>query len=85
MNKKILSLALMMGAFVSMSAQSTARKFVLQNSADGNSQLTCYLPQNPTGRAVVDCPGAVTLISPWTMRDISGLSISISRASPSLS
>ena len=57
MNKKILSLALMMGAFVSMSAQSTARKFVLQNSADGNSQLTCYLPQNPTGRAVVDCPG----------------------------
>ena len=57
MNKKILTLALMMGAFVGMSAQSTARKFVLKNSADGQSEITCYLPQNPTGRAVVDCPG----------------------------
>ena len=42
---------------IAASAQSTARKFVLKNSADGQSELTCYLPQNPTGRAVVDCPG----------------------------
>lgn len=47
----------MLGAFLGLSAQSTARKFVLKNSADGQSELTCYLPQNSTGRAVVDCPG----------------------------
>lgn len=38
-------------------ASQTARKFVLVNSADGNSELTAYLPQNPSGRAIVDCPG----------------------------
>lgn len=57
MNKKILTLAVLMSAFIGVSAQSTAKKFVLKNSADGQSELTCYLPQNPTGRAVVDCPG----------------------------
>ena len=57
MSKKILALAVMMSAFIGMSAQSTAKKFVLKNSTDGKSELTCYLPLNPTGRAVVDCPG----------------------------
>lgn len=43
-------------------AQSTARKFMLVNSADGESQLTVYLPSaeasaKANGRAVVDCPG----------------------------
>ncbi len=38
-------------------AQSTARKFVLNLTEDGQSTLTCFLPQNPSGRAVVDCPG----------------------------
>lgn len=38
-------------------AQSTARKLVLKNSADGNSEISVFLPVNPTGRAVVDCPG----------------------------
>ena len=58
MKKKILVMSLMACAFVScMSAQSTARKFVVKNSADGQSEITCYLPQNPTGRAVLDCPG----------------------------
>ena len=58
MKKKILAMSLMACAFVScMSAQSTARKFVVKNSADGQSEITCYLPQNPTGRAVLDCPG----------------------------
>lgn len=40
----------------SASAQ-TARTFLLTNSVDGESTLTCFLPQNPTGRAVVACPG----------------------------
>lgn len=56
MKKSIISFALMLFA-ISASAQSTARKFVLKNSADGQSGLTCYLPKKPTGRAVVDCPG----------------------------
>lgn len=43
-------------------AQSTARKFVLKNSADGKSEMTVYLPtaeaaQKANGRAVVGCPG----------------------------
>lgn len=56
MKKSIISFALMLFA-ISASAQSTARKFVLKNSADGQSELTCYLPKKLTGRAVVDCPG----------------------------
>lgn len=48
---------LLMLTAISASAQSTARKFVLKNSSDGLSELTCYLPKNPSGRAVVDCPG----------------------------
>lgn len=43
-------------SILNMSAQ-TVRKFTLSNSSDGESTLACYLPQNPTGRAVVDCPG----------------------------
>lgn len=43
-------------------AQSTARKFVLPNSADGKSEITVYLPAaeaaaKANGRAIVDCPG----------------------------
>ena len=48
---------LLMLTAITASAQSTARKFVLKNSSDGLSELTCYLPKNPSGRAVVDCPG----------------------------
>ena len=55
--KRFLALSLVACASLTMFAQSTARKFVLKNSADGKSELTCYLPQNPSGRAVVDCPG----------------------------
>jgi acetyl esterase/lipase/lysophospholipase L1-like esterase len=39
-----------------VSAQ-TSRHFTLTNSADGQSTLTVYLPEHPSGRAVVDCPG----------------------------
>ncbi len=55
--KRIFALSLLACAAWTMFAQSTARKFVLKNSTDGQSELTCYLPQNPSGRAVVDCPG----------------------------
>lgn len=56
MRKLTLSICLLAIALSSM-AQSTARKFVLKNSTDGQSELTVYLPQQPTGRAIVDCPG----------------------------
>ena len=57
MMKKIFFLTLLMASALAATAQSTARKFMLKNSVDGQSELTCYLPQTPNGRAVVDCPG----------------------------
>ena len=83
MKKTMISFLLMLTA-ISASAQSTARKFVLKNSSDGQSELTCYLPKNPSGRAVVDCPGGGYSHLGWIMRGISGPSISINRVSPSL-
>jgi len=55
--KRKLLVATMACMAVASSAQSTARKFVLNLSEDGKCNLTCYLPNNPSGRAVVDCPG----------------------------
>ena len=60
MNNTIKTLAALLMSVVTIgtTAQTnTARKFVLKNSADGQSELTVYLPANPTGMAVVDCPG----------------------------
>ena len=60
--KKLLFAAATAFAVMSASAQSTMRKFVLPNSADGQSEITVYLPSpeaaaKANGRAVVDCPG----------------------------
>lgn len=79
MKKILLSMACLM-AVLALSAQSTAKKFVLNLTADGESNLTCYLPQNPSGRAVVDCPGGGYSHLASIMRDTTGLSISTSRA-----
>lgn len=62
MKKSILTLALCALTVVSAMAQGTARKFVLKNSADGQSEITVYLPtaeaaRKANGRAIVDCPG----------------------------
>ena len=57
MKKNIIILSVAIVMSLTACAQNTARKFVLTNSTDGQSELTCYLPQAPTGRAVVDCPG----------------------------
>ncbi len=35
----------------------TARKFTVNITPDGASNMVAYLPDMPTGRAVVDCPG----------------------------
>lgn len=55
--KKSFVVSLLALLSVAVSAHTTARKFVLNMSADGESTLTCYLPVSPNGRAVVDCPG----------------------------
>ena len=46
--KKTMIFFLLMLTAITASAQSTARKFVLKNSSDGQSELTCYLPKNPS-------------------------------------
>ena len=61
MLKRILLLALLSNIGWLGYAQ-TDRKFTLVNSADGQSELTVYLPSEEAlaksnGRFIVDCPG----------------------------
>lgn len=55
--RKLTVLLMLVAVCAITMAQSTARKLTLKNSADGQSELTVFLPQNPSGRAVVCCPG----------------------------
>ena len=41
---------------VSMQAQ-TARKFTLDLTPDGKAQMVCFLPETPSGKAIVGVPG----------------------------
>lgn len=54
--KKML-LSLLAAALVMTSFAQTAREFKLPLTPDGAAELVVYLPENPTGRAVVACPG----------------------------
>lgn len=54
--KRYTLLYILVAIGMATSAQ-TARTFKLFNSTDGESTLTCFLPENPSGRAVVACPG----------------------------
>lgn len=56
--KTLLTTILTFASMVCM-AQSTDKKFTVNNSEDGKSELTVYLPKASmaTGRAIVDCPG----------------------------
>ena len=51
----MMTLALLM-LVAGMKAQ-TARKFTLNLTLDGKAQMVCFLPQNPSGKAVVGIPG----------------------------
>ena len=55
MIQKVLLSGLLMVATITQAQ--TARKFNLNITPDGKANLTCYLPTEPSGRAVVDCPG----------------------------
>ena len=71
--KKILFVSLLLAAALTAGAQPggfpfgqaaepeglarPARQFTLDLTPDGAAQMVVYLPQQPSGRAVVDCPG----------------------------
>lgn len=56
MSKRFLSLLFCLAATGMLSAQS-ARRLTVNITADGQSSMEVYLPQQPTGRAVVCLPG----------------------------
>ncbi len=55
MRKRIIGLALCIYAMSTLAQ--TARQFTVNITADGAANMVVYLPEQPTGRAVVDCPG----------------------------
>lgn len=57
--KKIFLLTLLQCIVTLAICGQTARTFVVKNSADGESELTVYLPEHPRadGMAIVGCPG----------------------------
>ncbi len=59
--KKTILLSIVLSAvfviYALLANAQTERRFTLTNSLDGKSTLECYLPVNPTGRAVISCPG----------------------------
>ena len=54
--KRILSI-LFLGIVCAQAGAQTAREFTLPLTPDGAAQMVVYLPEQPTGRAVVCCPG----------------------------
>ncbi len=54
--KKLLSIAVLAVMGLSVAAQ-TARKFTVNLTPDGKANMQVFLPENPSGRAIVDCPG----------------------------
>ena len=53
--KKLMFFALLLLS-VGTQAQ-TARQFMLDLTADGKAQMVCYLPETPSGKAIVGVPG----------------------------
>lgn len=53
--RSIVTLSLLM--LVTGSWAQTARKFTLNLTDDGKAQMVCFLPQTPSGKAVVGVPG----------------------------
>ncbi|MCR5678999.1 MAG: alpha/beta hydrolase fold domain-containing protein [Prevotella sp.] len=53
--RPLMALALLLLALAA-TAQ-TARKFTLNLTSDGTAQMVCFLPQSPSGKAIVGVPG----------------------------
>lgn len=54
--KKILFLTALFCAALTLQAQ-TLKKFTLNLTDDGKAQMVCFLPENPSGKAIVGIPG----------------------------
>ena len=54
--KKLFSMMLLAAVGLTASAQ-TARKLTVNLTPDGKANMQVFLPQNPNGRTIVDCPG----------------------------
>lgn len=54
--RKLFSIAVLAAMGLTVAAQ-TARKFNVSLSDDGKAYMQVFLPENPSGRAIVDCPG----------------------------
>lgn len=54
--KRIFSTMSLMSLAVSLSAQ-TSRTFTVNLTPDGDANMQVFLPETPSGKAVVDCPG----------------------------
>lgn len=55
--KRIASLLIAVAFGMASATAQTARQMTLNISSDGESTLQVFLPVNPTGVAIVDCPG----------------------------
>ena len=53
---KRISILFLLAVVLTATAQ-TARKFTVNLTADGKANMVVYLPSQPTGRAIVGCPG----------------------------
>lgn len=53
--RKLVTLSLLLAAATAVAQ--TARKFTVNITPDGQANMVVYLPEEPTGRAVVDLPG----------------------------
>ena len=54
---KALLISILLTAGVAADMTAAARKFTVDSTPDGKANMVAYLPENPTGRAIVDCPG----------------------------
>lgn len=54
--KKIITFVMAAGLAQPSLAQ-TAKKFTVNITEDGKANMVAYLPERPSGRAIVDCPG----------------------------
>ena len=54
---KALLISILLTAGVAADMTAAARKFTVDITPDGKANMVAYLPENPTGRAIVDCPG----------------------------
>ncbi|MBP5340267.1 MAG: alpha/beta hydrolase fold domain-containing protein [Prevotella sp.] len=53
--KRLTTLAALLAALTAVAQ--TSRKFTVNITPDGKANMVAYLPEKPTGRAIVDCPG----------------------------